>query len=51
MKSLNKAENLWNNISVEVLENRDEFAACITCLFDCFWRGCICFDCFGPFGS
>lgn len=41
MESLNKEKDLWSNVSVEVMESRDEFG----CLFDfnCFWD-CICFE-------
>ncbi len=30
MESLNKEKDLWSNVSVEVMESRDEFG----CLFD-----------------
>lgn len=41
MESLNKEKDLWSNVSVEVMESRDEFG-CFTLCFDCF-----CFKCFG----
>jgi hypothetical protein len=43
MKSLNSNQNLWTEITVEELESREEYAACITFCFDCI---CFTFHCF-----
>lgn len=41
MKSLNENNQLWSEIDIEELEEREEFGCFVLC-FDCF-----CFKCFG----
>lgn len=43
MKSVNDNKNLWTSVSVEELETREEYAACISWCFDCI---ILCFVCF-----